>query len=501
MKTLHNPSVQLIAILLFGLSFTHCETPEPVDLPIIEIENAKPGTTAWLPSNVDMSDTCVLDYLEWQESGICRIESIEAYCSKTSVRAGDSIDVYVSTNPISQYTVALYRMGYYGGNGGRLVAEYGPFQGTIQETPEDGENYLIECKWDKSFSIPISEDWISGVYLGKMTTQEGWENYFIFIVKDDRPADFVFQCSDITWQAYNRWPAWRSLYDYEVDWGHSPWYTDIGPVVGFDRPYGVYLNHLPSPLLPISSGSGEFLLWEFPLAFWMESMGYDVTYISNLDTHNEPALLTRGKGFLSVGHDEYWSPTMFENVSHARDQGVNILFLSGNSVDGGIEIGPSTNGIPSRTFGRTGEMENEEELMGNTSYGVGLAHWTVTNPTHWIFENTGMEAGDSIHDLVGWEYHGYPIGNQKGIEVLAEGPLEGADSTQRYAATYYELAQGNFVFNAATCWWNMRLSSPPGHPYPLNPRGLYLDRVVDFRENDTRLQRITQNLLDRIVHM
>ena len=54
----------------------------------------------------------------------------------------------------------------------------------------------------------------------------------------------------------------------------------------------------------LTNGSGEFLLWEFPLAFWMESSGYDVTYISNLDTHNDFESLTRAKGFLSVGHDE-----------------------------------------------------------------------------------------------------------------------------------------------------------------------------------------------------
>jgi hypothetical protein len=36
----------------------------------------------------------------------------------------------------------------------------------------------------------------------------------------------------------------------------------------------------------------------------MESSGYDVTYISNLDTYNDFESLTRAKGFLSVGHDE-----------------------------------------------------------------------------------------------------------------------------------------------------------------------------------------------------
>ena len=55
---------------------------------------------------------------------------------------------------------------------------------------------------------------------------------------------------------------------------------------------------------PLSNGSGEFLLWEFPLAFWLEKEGYDVTYISDTDTHADPEGLLRRKAYLSVGHDE-----------------------------------------------------------------------------------------------------------------------------------------------------------------------------------------------------
>ena len=65
--------------------------------------------------------------------------------------------------------------------------------------------------------------------------------------------------------------------------------------------------------LRFSLGSGEWFLWEFPLAFWLESQGYDVTYISNLDTHADPRGLRRAKGFLSVGHDEYYTIEMFNN--------------------------------------------------------------------------------------------------------------------------------------------------------------------------------------------
>ena len=36
--------------------------------------------------------------------------------------------------------------------------------------------------------------------------REGLQSYVIFIVRDDRACDFLFQCSDTTWAAYNRWP-------------------------------------------------------------------------------------------------------------------------------------------------------------------------------------------------------------------------------------------------------------------------------------------------------
>ncbi len=60
--------------------------------------------------------------------------------------------------------------------------------------------------------------------------------------------------------------------------------------------------------------ASEYLPWEFPLAFWLEKHGYDVSYISNIDTHADPAGLLRTKGFVSVGHDEYWTLDMHDNV-------------------------------------------------------------------------------------------------------------------------------------------------------------------------------------------
>ena len=88
----------------------------------------------------------------------------------------------------------------------------------------------------------------------------------------------------------------------------------------------------------MSIGSGEFFLWEFPLAYWMEQRGDDVTYVSNLDTHADPAGLMRAKGFLSVGHDEYYTIEMFNHLKDAIGKGLNVAFLSGNTCCGRIDL-------------------------------------------------------------------------------------------------------------------------------------------------------------------
>jgi hypothetical protein len=464
----------------------------------VQIENAKAGSTDWQLTRVVRHDD------EIYERGWRRRKGIEAYASHTSIRAGERLDVHVSTNPVNAYAVSIYRMGYYGGAGARLMQSIGPLQGTSEPDPKDGERNLVECRWKVGFSVDIPRDWLSGVYLGKLSTvpapggqyldlEMTSQAYVIFIVRDDRRADLLFQASDMTWLSYNRWPQWRSLYDLgDAPWGASD--EKVGYDVGFDRPYALYWNGYPAGFHPLTNGSGEFLMTEFPLAFWLEKEGYDVTYISNVDTHADAQGLLRASVFLSVGHDEYWTEQMFANVTKARDAGVSLAFLSGNSISGVVELRPSTDGRPNRVMRRAGrDFENEQALMGATSYGVGFADWTADRPEHWAFAGTNMKKGDRVAQLVGWEYHGAPLATHPDLVVLSEGPVYAANGERRagtYATTLYTARKGNLVFNAGTCWWNVVLSSPPGFLSP--PR-------KDFLRNDARVQRITKNVLDRMI--
>jgi len=190
---------------------------------------------------------------------------------------------------------------------------------------------------------------------------------------------------------------------------------------------------------------------------------------------------------------------------NARDAGVNLLFLSGNSISGTVYLEPSWDGRLNRITGRLPErsFKNEEELMGNTSYGVGYADVSIKNPDHWVFEGTGLKEGDSLKDLVGWEYHGYPLKKDSTLVVLGVGKIKPSKfanpEAPEHAMVLYTAPKGNFVFNAGTCFWSLPLSSPPGYKNPVDNEGELGKRTMDFSQEDSRIQTITRNLLDHAI--
>ena len=482
----------------------------------IQLENARRGTRDWLLTKTDINDI--------EPVALWRSPKIEGYCSETSVSVGDTIKVMVSTNPVSEFDLEIFRTGYYGGTGGRFMKHFDSIQGKTQPDPPIGGNRLRECKWDPSVEFEIPDDWLSGVYLGKLTAkEEGVQSYVIFIVRDDRPCDLLFQCSDMTWQAYNSWPTneWSLYHNNENGYTgykkRKKWSTNANDTgwVSFDRPYAQFcMDHLIDR--SSSVGSGEFLLWEFPLSYWIEQQGYDVSYISNVDTHRHGPRLQRAKGFISVGHDEYWTREMYDNVIEARDAGVNLAFLSGNSVWGVVPLLPSSEGQAHRIMRREGVFLGEELskmlnkrrgtpakyppgpdgalLMGGRTAGIGGGgDWVCVKPDHWLYQGTDMKEGDAIKGLVGWEWHGSPPYDQPGMEILAKGTTKNNQGKVKppHVATIYDGPRNNFVFNAGTIWWAQGLSSPPGHVLPA--------RVAEPQGPDPRVQRMMENVFNRFV--
>lgn len=463
-------------------------------------ENARAGADDWQLTRVRLDHT-----------GGFRSPKIEGYCSHRSITAGERMQVMVSMDPPGEFTLEIFRTGYYGGRGARLMQTLGPFSASTEEVPpQEPDTHLRQCQWKAALEFVIPNDWLSGVYLGRLTTahpadsSDYWQSYIVFVVRDDRPADILLQCSDNTWQAYNQWPATDSLYTHpkgvQGPWGH----------VSFDRPYAKYAQIYDNPQ---SVGSGEWLCFEFPLAYWLEQHGYDVTYCCNADLLT-PECGLRARTFISVGHDEYWDRRQYDSVVAMRDAGVNLLFLSGNSVCWVSPLRTGSTGRENRILFRGGPYggdyrwaegrhrdhgpfpergPDEGYLIGarNVEPVNGGGDFIITAPDHWIYEGTGVKQGDRIPGLIGWEYHGDPPSDLPGLEVVAEGvALQGGTVPQRWAATLYPGPRDNFVFNASTIFWVQGLSSPPGHMLPWShwsrPHG-----------PDRRVQQITANLLRR----
>src|SRR6266567_3894625 len=292
-----------LALAVLGLSIAPAHGVGPCDAPItnpIACENTKPGNA---PS-------------EWDVTGSGNA-AIQGFATDISVDQGETVGFKVSTNATS-YRLDIYRLGYYGGQGARKVATAQPSVALPQTQPScvfASDTRLVDCgNWSQSASWTVPADAVSGIYLAKLVRTDGTagSSHIVFVVRDDDGgSDLLFQTSDTTWQAYNRYGGYSLYYG-------SP-----------SRAYKVSYNR------PFSTRGCCDETWlfssEYPMLRWLEANGYNVTYAAGVDTDRRgAAAIQQHHVFLSVGHDEYWSAGQRANVETARGAGVHLAFFSGN---------------------------------------------------------------------------------------------------------------------------------------------------------------------------
>ncbi len=276
--------------------------------------------------------------------------TIEGFATNISINAGTAVDfkINVNNNAGSDYKVEIFRLGYYGGDGAREVAQWTNTDAKVQPNALfDASRGLTDAgNWSVTDTWNVPADAVSGVYLARLQRLDangnpidGQTNQIPFIVRNDgEHHDIVLQTSDTTWQAYNGWAGnngqvGANLYgdpSGKVDWDPIP---GAGPH-SQDRAYAVSYNR---PIITdngqsYASGAQDYVFGaDYAAIQWLEKNGYDVSYISGVDTDRLGAnYLKNYKAFISVGHDEYWSGGQRANVEAARDAGVNLLFWSGN---------------------------------------------------------------------------------------------------------------------------------------------------------------------------
>ena len=279
-------------------------------------ENSKPGTA---PS-------------VWDIDG-AGDPSIQGFATNISVNVGSTVGFKIDTNA-SSYRVDIYRTGWYGGAGARLISSVTPSASLPQTQPacmNDLTTGLYDCgNWALSASWAVPATAVSGVYIALLHRNDtGGESHITFVVRNDAStSDVVFQTADTTWQAYNTY-------------GGSSFYQG-GPS---NRAYKVSYNRPFATRQGVTSRDFYFSS-EYAMVRFLERNGHDVSYLAGVDSARNGALLLNHKVFLSVGHDEYWSGAQRANVEAARDAGVNLAFFSGNEVYWRTRYEPAAAGSP-----------------------------------------------------------------------------------------------------------------------------------------------------------
>jgi hypothetical protein len=431
---------------------------------------------------------------------------IEGYASVCSASSGQTLDIYVNTAAPS-YSIQIFRMGWYGGRGARRV--WGPVtaRGVRQPTPiVDPETGLVDCDWQAPVPFVVGTGWRSGVYLAKLEESVGHcQSYVIFIIRDDDDnADVVFELPVNTYQAYNFWGG-RSAYAWGSGDG-TPWGSTAGrPAVkvSFNRPYAASTN----PAAAFGMGAGEFLCnvqpvnegypissagWDYNLVRWLEREGYHVSYVTNVDSHNTPALLERRRLFITGAHDEYWSWQGRANLERALGAGTNIFFLGANAIYWQVRPESDRHGRADRLLAIYKEQAREldpvlldkdpsNDHLATTQWRlppvsrpenmlIGVLYLMdpvdgdiiVSDASHWAFANTDLVNGSKLTGLLGYEVDGLAGNAPDGLRVLAASPATNLhDPSKKVVANMatYVAPSGAQVFATGSIQWSWGLDN------------------------------------------
>jgi PKD repeat protein len=451
---IHKLRLPLLAVLISALAPALAPTAAsaavtcPNSNPVVNENNCMgAGTSAWQVQNYS--------------------EDIGGFSTQTSYNVGSSVPLKIGTDLTSAQKVnmSVYRIGWYGGTGARLVYSQSAISVNNSFTcnPMDPNTGELGCaNWAVTTTIPASSMPASGIYEALFTDpgNANIQNYVVFAIRNDAAAaPVLYVLPSASYEAYNTWGC-KSLYYDKCGGANTVSGADRAVQVSFDRP-------LDNGMMETNRFFGP----DMATVQWLEREGYNTSYTDDIQTDQAPSSLLNHKLILISGHSEYWSAATFNNMLAARNAGVSIVSLSGNtaywqtrytdnyrtlvcyktvqgpntpndpaSLNSSGQVGPGDNpslatttrrdaGAPDGTAGappggRIGPNIPENQLLGSMYIGDNDSeYWGLTVPASDgfanyagsdIWRNSGLSttAATTIgNNLVGWEWDTIPSPN------------------------------------------------------------------------------------------
>ncbi len=475
--------------------------------PSIAQENRARGTRAWrLPGPPSL------------EGGAAR-GPVAGYVAAQAIAAGQTQRVYVSAPGSRTVRLRVYRMGWYGGTGGRLVLQSSSLP--VVRQPRCTHRFstgLTECDWHATLSFRIPEALPSGVYIVKLLAARGAQSDCLFVVRSVRPAPLLVEIPTASYEAYNAWGG-DSLYPGGAKLVGVT-HTNQGVEVSYDRPYAS------------QTGAGQFFIREVAMVRFLEHYGYPMAYTTIESIDGDPGQVlgpTHPQALMDVGHSEYWSQRDEQTFARARDRGESLIFISSDTMAWRVRFAPATSassqaGEPDHVIVAYKESVAKDpdrsdptglfplggaNLVGSAYDGCITPRVAQPGPPvyryyawrpapslrpAWLFAHSGVTAATSIPGIVGYELDELAPGTPPGTKTLGGGsvpclsedepsPIRGESAD----TTLYTARSGALVFATGTLGWEYALSPVP-QASPDAPG-----------KPDPRVVAMTRNLLARVL--
>jgi len=460
--------------------------------PTVAVENRLPGTTAWRLRGPSAD-----------VGGVTRGD-VTGYVAKQAVAVGQTERVYVSAPGARTVRIRIFRMGWYGGTGGREVLVSAGLR--VVPQPPCAHSFatgLTQCAWHPTLTFVVPSALPTGVYIAKLSARTG-QSDCLFVVLAARPQPLLVQVPTSTYEAYNAWGG-DSLYPGGADRVRITGTTQ-GVEVSYQRPYDSI------------TGAGQFFARDVAMIRFLERYDYPVSYTTSESVDEDPGQLTGHRALIDFGHSEYWSERQAAAFARARNEGTSLLFLGSDTMAWRVRYdrassGAGDRGAPDQTIVAykqfaaldpdhhrpTGPFPNGGATLTGSAY-LGCITprlRTLGPPTYWyypwtpepglrpswLYAHTRIRSSTELFGIVGYELDTTTVASPRGTHVVGAGyaPCMGVEAGEPRPdrdddvaqTTIYTARSGAIVFNTGTLGWELGLepvpSASPNAPRKPNP--------------------------------
>jgi hypothetical protein len=262
----------------------------------------------------------------WKNLDLKSAQGSALWLNKSSGSCGDTVDIHASLygsgaenfHPGTRSIEAL-RIGWYQGSGARQVWDSGPINLKERKInhPRDATR-MVDTRWPTTIRLKLDQHWVPGFYLFITRSPEGIiENAAPFVIHSPLGSSkLMVMHSFITWNIYNSFGG-RSGY-FGAGATKPEQRSDRSRVISLDRPI---------------VGSGGFSIHRDALSLvqFLEKAGINTDQYSDFDLDAWPSITKSYNGIVLGGHPEYFTRRIYDTLIAARNTGINIAILGGNT--------------------------------------------------------------------------------------------------------------------------------------------------------------------------